>query len=117
MSRRARNGALSVRQAACWRRTCHCFRAASNFPVALCIDVPVLIRGQRLREARAPLRRLAAPLRPRVGAALRDEIAETVADPGDVDDEVRQSLGVLAEWVPRVTSHGQSVFPSEWATR
>ena len=37
-------------------------------------------------------------LRQRFGAALRDEIAETVADPGDVDEEVRQSVGVLAEW-------------------
>jgi hypothetical protein len=37
-------------------------------------------------------------LRQRFGAALRDEIAETVADRGDVDEEVRQSLGVLAEW-------------------
>jgi RNA polymerase sigma-70 factor (ECF subfamily) len=37
-------------------------------------------------------------LRQRFGAALRDEIAETVADPDDVDDEVRHLLGVLAPW-------------------
>ena len=37
-------------------------------------------------------------LRQQFGAALRDEIAETVADPDDVDDEVRHLLGVLAPW-------------------
>ena len=37
-------------------------------------------------------------LRQRFGAALRDDIAETVADPDDVDDEVRHLLGVLAPW-------------------
>jgi RNA polymerase sigma factor (sigma-70 family) len=37
-------------------------------------------------------------LRQRFGVALREAIAETVADPADVDDEVRHLLGVLAPW-------------------
>jgi RNA polymerase sigma-70 factor (ECF subfamily) len=34
-------------------------------------------------------------LRQRFAAALRDAIAETVADPDDVDDEVRHLMAVL----------------------
>jgi RNA polymerase sigma-70 factor (ECF subfamily) len=40
-------------------------------------------------------------LRRRFGAALREAIAETVADPDDVDDEVRHLLGILARWGTR----------------
>lgn len=37
-------------------------------------------------------------LRQRYGQLLRQEIAETVADPVEVDDEVRHLLGVLQPW-------------------
>ena len=40
-------------------------------------------------------------LRQRFGGLLREAIAETVADPHDVDDEVRYLLGVIAPWGPR----------------
>ena len=66
-------------------------------------------------EPRAPYRDVAADLgmsesavktavhrlRQRFGSALRSEIAETVAHPGEVDDEVRHLLGVLAPWGAR----------------
>jgi DNA-directed RNA polymerase specialized sigma24 family protein len=39
-------------------------------------------------------------LRQRFGAQLRETIAETVSEPGDVDDEVRHLLGVIAPWGP-----------------
>jgi RNA polymerase sigma-70 factor (ECF subfamily) len=37
-------------------------------------------------------------LRRRFGQLLRSEIAETVASPAEVDDEVRHLLGVIAPW-------------------
>jgi DNA-directed RNA polymerase specialized sigma24 family protein len=37
-------------------------------------------------------------LRQRYGRLLRDEIAETVADPAEVDDEVRYLLAVVQPW-------------------
>jgi RNA polymerase sigma-70 factor (ECF subfamily) len=37
-------------------------------------------------------------LRQRFGRLLRSEIAETVSSPGEVDDEVRHLLGVVAPW-------------------
>jgi DNA-directed RNA polymerase specialized sigma24 family protein len=37
-------------------------------------------------------------LRQRYGRLLRDEIAETVADPAEVDDEVRHLLAVVQPW-------------------
>lgn len=39
-------------------------------------------------------------LRGRFGKSLREEIAETVANPGDVDDEVRHLLQVIAPFEP-----------------
>jgi RNA polymerase sigma factor (sigma-70 family) len=39
-------------------------------------------------------------LRRRFGKMLREEIGTTVADPRDVDDEVRHLLGVVAPWGP-----------------
>jgi RNA polymerase sigma factor (sigma-70 family) len=66
-------------------------------------------------EPRVPYREVAAALstseaavktsvhrlRQRFGHLLRREIAETVAGPEDVDDEVRHLLGVIAPWGPR----------------
>lgn len=63
-------------------------------------------------EAKAPYREVARELgtsegavktrvhrlRQRFGQLLRAEIAETVANPEDVDDEVRHLLGVIAPW-------------------
>ena len=40
-------------------------------------------------------------LRERFGKLLREEIAGTVADPDQVDDEVRHLLQVIAPWEPR----------------
>jgi DNA-directed RNA polymerase specialized sigma24 family protein len=42
-------------------------------------------------------------LRARFGKLRREEIAETVANPDDVDDEVRHLLGVIAPWEPQRT--------------
>jgi RNA polymerase sigma-70 factor (ECF subfamily) len=42
-------------------------------------------------------------LRQRFGHLLRQEIAETVARPDDVDDEVRHLLGVVGPWGPRAS--------------
>ena len=39
-------------------------------------------------------------LRQRFGALLREAIAETVASPQEVDDEVRHLLGTIAPWSP-----------------
>ena len=40
-------------------------------------------------------------LRGRFGKLLREEIVETVANPDEVDDEVRHLLQVIAPWEPR----------------
>jgi RNA polymerase sigma-70 factor (ECF subfamily) len=40
-------------------------------------------------------------LRQRFGHLLRQQIAETVASPEEVDDEVRHLLGVIAPWGPK----------------
>jgi RNA polymerase sigma-70 factor (ECF subfamily) len=37
-------------------------------------------------------------LRQRFGRLLREEIAQTVASPSEVDDEVKHLLGVIAPW-------------------
>lgn len=42
-------------------------------------------------------------LRKRFGDLLRQEIAETVASPEEVDDEVRHLLGVIAPWGPKAS--------------
>ena len=42
-------------------------------------------------------------LRQRFGHLLRQEIAETVSGPEEVDDEVRHLLGVVAPWNPRAS--------------
>jgi len=42
-------------------------------------------------------------LRQRFGALLRQEIAETVARPDEVDAEVRHLLGVIAPWGPKAS--------------
>ena len=42
-------------------------------------------------------------LRGRFGKLLREEIAETVANPDEVDDEVRHLLQVIAPWEPERT--------------
>ena len=40
-------------------------------------------------------------LRERYGRLLREEVAETVASPADVDEEVRHLLGVIRPWQDR----------------
>lgn len=40
-------------------------------------------------------------MRQRLGRFLRSEIAETVADPGQVDDEVRHLLTAIGPWEPQ----------------
>jgi RNA polymerase sigma-70 factor (ECF subfamily) len=42
------------------------------------------------------VKRLVHRLRQRYRSLLRDEVAETVADPADIDDEIRHLCGVLA---------------------
>ena len=44
----------------------------------------------------ATVKRLVHRLRQRYRSLLRDEVAETVADPAEVDDEIRHLCGVLA---------------------
>lgn len=66
------------------------------------------------QEPRIPLRQIAVELgmtevavrgalhrlRQRFGQLIREEIAETVANPGDIDDEVRHLLAVVGPWEP-----------------
>ena len=40
-------------------------------------------------------------MRQRFGQLLREEIADTVADPSEVDDEVRHLLTVIRPWEPQ----------------
>jgi RNA polymerase sigma-70 factor (ECF subfamily) len=42
------------------------------------------------------VKRLVHRLRQRYRSLLREEVAETVADPAEVDDEIRHLCGVLA---------------------
>jgi RNA polymerase sigma-70 factor (ECF subfamily) len=42
------------------------------------------------------VKRLVHRLRQRYRSLLRDEVAETVADPSEIDDEIRHLCGVLA---------------------
>ena len=46
------------------------------------------------------LRTLVRRLRQRYGALLRAEIAETLADPGQADAELRYLLSVVRPWEP-----------------
>jgi RNA polymerase sigma-70 factor (ECF subfamily) len=42
-------------------------------------------------------------MRQRFGTLLRDQIAQTVSSPDEVDDEVRHLLGVVGPWGPRAS--------------
>jgi RNA polymerase sigma-70 factor (ECF subfamily) len=44
----------------------------------------------------ATVKRLVHRLRQRYRSLLREQVAETVADPAEVDDEIRYLCGVLA---------------------
>ena len=53
-----------------------------------------------LRTSEAAVKASVHRLRQRFGKLLRQEIAETVGSPDEVDDEVRHLLGVIAPWEP-----------------
>jgi RNA polymerase sigma factor (sigma-70 family) len=59
---------------------------------------PYSLVAAGLRMSESAVKSSVHRLRLRFGSALRDAIAETVADPNEVDDEVRHLLGVLAPW-------------------
>ena len=53
-----------------------------------------------LRTSEGAIKTTVHRLRQRFGQLLRGEIAETVAGPEEVDDEVKYLLGVIAPWGP-----------------
>jgi RNA polymerase sigma-70 factor (ECF subfamily) len=57
-----------------------------------------LARGLEMTEV--AVRGAMHRLRQRFGQLIRDEIAETVATPDEVDDEVRYLLAVVGPWEP-----------------
>ncbi|HVF72866.1 MAG TPA: ECF-type sigma factor [Chthoniobacterales bacterium] len=59
-------------------------------------DVSYSTLSQALGAPEATVKRLVHRLRQRYRALLRDEVAETVADPSEIDDEIRHLCGVLA---------------------
>lgn len=60
--------------------------------------VPFRQIGDELGMTETAMRGAMYRLRQRYGELIRAEIAETVADSGDVDDEVRHLLGVIRPW-------------------
>jgi RNA polymerase sigma-70 factor (ECF subfamily) len=56
--------------------------------------------GEELGMSETAIKTAVHRLRRRFGTLLREAVAETVAEPGDVDDEVRHLLGVIAPWGP-----------------
>jgi RNA polymerase sigma-70 factor (ECF subfamily) len=65
--------------------------------------VPYRDVASRLGSSEAAVKMSVHRLRQRFGALLREEIAQTVSSPDDVDDEVRHLLGVVAPWGPRAS--------------
>ena len=59
-------------------------------------DVSYSTLSQTLGVPEPTVKRLVHRLRQRYRSLLRDEVAETVADPAEVDDEIRHLCGVLA---------------------
>jgi len=59
-------------------------------------DVSYSTLSKTLSVEPATVKRLVHRLRDRYRVLLREEVAETVADPADVDDEIRHLCGVLA---------------------
>jgi RNA polymerase sigma-70 factor (ECF subfamily) len=59
-------------------------------------DVSYPTLSQTLGVPEATVKRLVHRLRQRYRMLLRDEVAETVADPAEIDDEIRHLCGVLA---------------------
>jgi RNA polymerase sigma-70 factor (ECF subfamily) len=63
-------------------------------------DGEVAALARELGLAPASVRVAVHRLRQRFGAVLRDEVAQTVADAGDVDDEIRWMLARLRDGAP-----------------
>jgi DNA-directed RNA polymerase specialized sigma24 family protein len=59
-------------------------------------DVSYSTLAQTLGVPEPTVKRLVHRLRQRYRTLLREEVAETVADPAEVDDEIRHLCGVLA---------------------
>jgi RNA polymerase sigma-70 factor (ECF subfamily) len=59
-------------------------------------DVSYPALSQALGVPEATVKRLVHRLRQRYRSLLRDEVAATVADPSEIDDEIRHLCGVLA---------------------
>jgi RNA polymerase sigma-70 factor (ECF subfamily) len=59
-------------------------------------DVSYATLSQTLGVGEVTVKRLVNRLRQRYRSLLRDEVAETVADPAEVDDEIRHLCAVLA---------------------
>jgi RNA polymerase sigma factor (sigma-70 family) len=59
-------------------------------------DVSYSTLSQTLGVPEATVKRLVHRLRQRYRTLLREEVAETVADPAEIDDEIRHLCGVLA---------------------
>ena len=59
-------------------------------------DVSYSALSQTLGAPEGTVKRLVHGLRQRYRSLLREEVAETVADPAEVDDEIRYLCGILA---------------------
>jgi len=65
--------------------------------------IPYRDVASKLGMSEAAVKASVHRLRQRFGAMLREEIAQTVSSPDEVDDEVRHLLGVIAPWGPRAS--------------
>ena len=59
-------------------------------------DISYARLAKKLRVAEATVKKLLYQMRQRYRFLLRDEVAQTVADPADVDEELRHLCGSLA---------------------
>ena len=55
---------------------------------------------EQLRTTEGAVKKIVHRLRRRYGQLLRDEIAATVADPGEIDSELRHLLSTVRPWEP-----------------
>ena len=80
-------------------------------------DVSYSTLSQTLGVPEPTVKRLVHRMRQRYRNLLRDEVAETVADPAEVDDEIRHlyeaTRATLAEWTQRVRAQAAGGFPEK----
>lgn len=63
--------------------------------------IPYREMAPRLEMTEGAVKTAVRRMRRRFGHLLREVIAETVAEPEEIDEEVRYLLAVIAPWEPR----------------